>query len=620
MLSLLTAALTGLFAAAVPTILQESPCLTAFAGSGGNLGNRYSGEYIDNVGSRFFYEYYDNSDGVTIYSAEGEYRAPGFSVTIPDTLDGKPVTTIGARAFNGKKFRSITLPETVKVIEPRAFEACTITSISLPQSLETIGAYAFSRAWLGSVTIPAGVKTIEEATFYGCDRLTSVTLEGAEQIEVNAFLYCTNITSLTIPDNCVTVGREMAFSECKNLDTINGYQILTHATDENGISYPVLDPHCHNVINQHFSRCLNVGFIDTYCTELCEYVVATETDQWMNDALKARQLHDWLINHCNYDHDYVSSPYDLRHYIYSSFFLSFGTSSASDQLNDKTGLTVCEGYAKAYTMLLTACGIESYVVNNGSGSNGHAFNAVKIRNGGTDNLGHPVDRYYQVDVTWDDGGSNPISYAYFLKSDADMNALHNGKYPLNRVENLNDEHTLLNVYKAQNSNFYKQLKAQCSESLRDDNHDGIQDYDLNLDGYWTNEDWSAFTSYLRFAFGFDKSIDDVNDRLGDVLANLHALHMGYGQYVYESAPQNASAPAGGTAEFRVRLFGDNLTYQWKYYDKQAGAWCDAPYDGATDAVLRVPANSETHNMKFVCYIWNQNGYYLYSNPVTLTVL
>ena len=618
LLSLLMTAVTGISAAAIPTILLESPCLTAFAETG-----QWHEDFLN---ADIIYGYYEGSNEVIITKVYGEFKTPGHDVTIPAYIKGMPVTTIASLAFNCSKIHSVKLPETVKVIEARAFEACTLTSISLPQSLETIGAYAFSRSWLESVTVPAGVKVIEEATFSGCDRMTSVTLEGAELIEVNAFNYCWNITDLTIPDNCKTKGKDMAFSECRSLETINGYPALTHATDENGVQYPLLDPHCYNFVNQHCLRCFNMKFIEDYCTELCNYVVETETDPWMNDALKARQLHDWLIRHCRYDYDYVSSRYDLKHFIYSSFFLSFATSSPSDQLDDKEGLTVCEGYSKAYTMLLTACGIESYVVNPDMGSNGHAFNAVKIRDGGTDNLGHSIDQYYEVDVTWDDSGKDPVSgddlvsYEHFLKSDAEMNALHCGDYPMKQIEDLFDEHALLNVYKPQDDAFFDQMKASCSESLRDSNGDGIQDCDLNLDGKWTSEDWSAFTSYLRFSFGMNSTFEDINDRLGDVLDNLHALHMSYGEYTYLSAPQNTSAAAGETADFQIRLFGDELTYQWYVYDQSTGQWSNAPYDGATGATLHVPANAQTNGKQFMCYVWNQDGYYLYSNPVTLTVI
>ena len=604
LLSLLTAAITGISAAALPTIIQESDLLTSFAETGD-----WHEEWLN---GSIRYGYYEGTNEAIITKCYGEFRAPGNDFTIPSHINGMPVTTIASLAFNAQKFRSVTIPDTVKVIEPRAFEACTIKSVSLPDSLESIGAYAFSRSWLESVTVPASIKTIEESTFSGCDRMTSVTLEGAELIKVNAFLNCKNITSLTIPDNCKADGNTMAFSDCKKLDTINGYTAVTEETDENGISYPVLDPHIYNVVNEHFSRCFNVKFIDEYCTKLCNYVVATETDEWMNDALKARQLHDWLIRNCTYDYGYVNSRYDLRHFIYSSFFLSFGTSSASTELTDKMGTTVCEGYAKAYTMLLSACGIESYVINNDNGSDGHAYNVVKINTNGT-------DRYYQVDVTWDDDGDNS-SYDHFLKSDTDMYNSHGKKYPFEKVEDLSDEHPLLDQYHES----FTFLKNQCTQSLPDMNGDGILDFDFDMDGndfgHDFMDDLNAYQSYLMFSYGFGSSTDQINNRLSDVLAELHALHMGYGQYIYDSAPQNATVQAGGTAEFRIRLFGDDLTYQWYVYNQNSGQWEIMGSTDSVEATLHIPANAQTNGTQYKCFVMNKDGYYLYSNPVTLTVI
>lgn len=66
---------------------------------------------------------------------------------------------------------------------------------------------------------------------------------------------------------------------------------------------------------------------------------------------------------------------------------------------------VCEGYAKAFQLLLNAAGIENvYVVGNGNGQ-GHAWNQVKI--GG---------EWYNVDLTWNDSNDRK-NYRYFNLTD-----------------------------------------------------------------------------------------------------------------------------------------------------------------------------------------------------------
>lgn len=65
--------------------------------------------------------------------------------------------------------------------------------------------------------------------------------------------------------------------------------------------------------------------------------------------------------------------------------------------------TVCAGYTKAYSMVSNAAGLRTVSVT----SETHGWNRTKIGN-----------RWYNVDLTWDDG--TPILYRYFNKSDATM--------------------------------------------------------------------------------------------------------------------------------------------------------------------------------------------------------
>ena len=90
---------------------------------------------------------YEVADGkVTIT----RYTGAGGDVVILDTIDGLPVTTIGAYAFR---------------------ECFRLTSIHLPNSITAIGDWAFERCvFLTSVTMPNGCSIGEDA-FYGCSDL-----------------------------------------------------------------------------------------------------------------------------------------------------------------------------------------------------------------------------------------------------------------------------------------------------------------------------------------------------------------------------------------------------------------------------------------------------------------
>lgn len=73
---------------------------------------------------------------------------------------------------------------------------------------------------------------------------------------------------------------------------------------------------------------------------------------------------------------------------------------------------VCEGYAKAFQLLLNAAGIDCiYVVGKASGS-GHAWNQVYIE-----------EQWYNVDLTWNDTG-NKGSHKYFNVKDSTFLSNH----------------------------------------------------------------------------------------------------------------------------------------------------------------------------------------------------
>ena len=110
------------------------------------------------------YEYQENGDGtVTI----AQYDGTDMDIVIPEEIDGYPVTAIGYQAFTYLDMNSLTIPETVEVIEPRAFEYCTITDgFVLPENVTVMGD-AFAYAELPQVvTIPSGAIVEEDAFAY----------------------------------------------------------------------------------------------------------------------------------------------------------------------------------------------------------------------------------------------------------------------------------------------------------------------------------------------------------------------------------------------------------------------------------------------------------------------
>lgn len=453
----------------------------------------------------FRYTYNSTTNEATVTGYTGSSSTP----SIPSYLDGHKVTAIGEDAFLFENVTSVTIPGTVK----------------------SIGLYAFYGSDLTSITLPASVTAVDPYAFAYCSSLASVKINGAAVLDWCSFWNCAALTNVQASASSKTKPSECAFVNCPSLSKVNGVTVVSHQTDSSGYQYPVLNSSAETAIRNHFSRSIDVKFVNDYCTDLCKYIVKTETSydpdgpenqpgDWMTDAQKARQLHDWLVRHCEYEDSNGSERTgDMENHVASAIFLSY----AYNVRGAGIGEAVCDGYAKAYTMLLTAARIESYRVNTAN----HAWNVVKVD-----------DNYYQVDVTWDDpiiysGGTiidntygNPYSttYTYFLKSHADMIAEHGSGQasPVMTQPTLN-EHPLLDEYSAGSTNYL----TLCTASFDDSNHDGMLDNDFDLDGtafgtdYW--EDMLAHSMLCGRYFNYSV---DLNALLPQVLSIMHSEHHG----------------------------------------------------------------------------------------------
>ena len=130
-----------------------------------------------------------------------EYTGPGGAVTIPATITGLPVTSIGSSAFAYRTdLASITIATNVTNIGDEAFNVCTsLTSVIIPSSVTNIGSYAFYECGLTSVTIPNRVTSIGESAFNGCTSLTSVSIPNSvTRIGAAPFAACDSLTAITV--------------------------------------------------------------------------------------------------------------------------------------------------------------------------------------------------------------------------------------------------------------------------------------------------------------------------------------------------------------------------------------------------------------------------------------
>lgn len=174
------------------------------------------------------FSYVTNNGSITIT----EYTGPGGAVSIPESTNGLPVTSIGDEAFYESFYvASVTIPDSVTNLGLGAFEECySLTNVTLghgitrigdeslaycpglatlqiPDSVTDIGNSAFGRSGLRSVGFGANVTLLEDGAFFDCENLSSMPmLSGVTNIGSGVFEECWSLTNITFGSNLTTLG------------------------------------------------------------------------------------------------------------------------------------------------------------------------------------------------------------------------------------------------------------------------------------------------------------------------------------------------------------------------------------------------------------------------------
>ena len=153
------------------------------------------------------------------------------AITIPSTLGGYPVTSIGDYAF---------------------YRCAGLMQVIIPDGVTDIGFSAFYKCEkLDKIDLPSSLRSIDAGLFWGCRALTSISIPaGVVSIGSSAFAYCSALTTITVdPEN----RHYMATGNC--LYTKDGGSLLLYRGNSSKVEIPAS---VLNIGGAAFSTC---GFV-----------------------------------------------------------------------------------------------------------------------------------------------------------------------------------------------------------------------------------------------------------------------------------------------------------------------------------------------------------------------
>lgn len=225
-------------------------CGTALAAAGGDA-----------------FEYILLDDGTAMITG---YRGSETNLVLPESVEGHIVTglsrSFGYNTPSVKNIRTVTIPDTITVIEPGAFlfaeylaefriaethptlafsggvlyntekqsimlylQGNTAEHFDVPDGIREIEDKAFIRARLSSLSLPATMERIGRESFDQCSFLADISLpEGLKSIGADAFDNCDRLKQIVIPAT-VTDIEEAAFTDnrLKEIRVAGGNPVFT---------------------------------------------------------------------------------------------------------------------------------------------------------------------------------------------------------------------------------------------------------------------------------------------------------------------------------------------------------------------------------------------------------
>ena len=172
---------------------------------------------------------YNLSKDKTYYTVRGADAFTGKKVKIPAKHNKLPVKEIEKYAFENCQITSVTVPDSITLIDNGAFKGCeSLTTVTIPDSVTQMGERVFYGCKkLSSLKMPANLEALGNNAFNGCTALTEVKVTGTyTEIGEKTFYGCSALKKVTLPEGLLTIGMD-AFNGCYNLSEINIPDTLT---------------------------------------------------------------------------------------------------------------------------------------------------------------------------------------------------------------------------------------------------------------------------------------------------------------------------------------------------------------------------------------------------------
>ena len=321
-----------------------------------------------------------------------------------------------------------------------------------------------------------------------------------------------------------------------------------------------------------------------------------------SDYARALWLHDWTLDHLEYDH-------------------SLNWCSAESGITRHQG--TCESYQRIYSKLLDVAGIANGRIT----GNGHTWNAVKIDG-----------KWCQMDLTWDDTSDNWYGdldqrHLYFGLTDELMAIAHSDHTANYQKDDYAYRSTdLSNNYFVRNGKadewaekyadrIQQHLDAkEESFSINADNQsfppsisgiqNGIVAYAMNL------REWETNNSKVELA-----ATSNVTKESNSKWSAKYDLTASYETtYTITAMPKDCEVSNGAQAEFTVTA-QSATSFQWQCSDNGGSSWYNTGIGGETSRqeTLRFASNAQLAKRLYRCVVSFPNSSTLVSKPARLVL-